>query len=148
MSDKINPNYLESYSQQFSEKVCADYFGTKKYMNGQEIIRLTSSNQINLMIIKTLFDAWQDELEKLKSSPFFDYKDYAVNEALKEFMNVLSRAIKIERSHFQPLLKKAVKDTLLLATDPVAFFSHEIDQSNSEQRHNYFKESKKYIKWH
>lgn len=148
MNDKINSNYVDSYSGQFSEKICADYFGTKKYMNGQEIIRLTSSNQVNLMIIKTLFNAWQDELEKLKSNPFFDYKDYAVNEALKEFMNVLSRAIKIERSHFQPLLKKAIKDTILLAADPVAFFSQEIDQSNQEQRHNHFKESKKYIKWH
>ncbi len=148
MSDKINSNYLESYSRQFSEKVCADYFGTKKYMNGQEIIRLTSSTQVNLMIIKTLFNAWQDELEKLKSNPFFDYKNYAVTEALKEFMNVLSRAIKIERSHFQPLLKKAVEDTILLAADPVTFFSQEIDQSNQEQRHNHFKDSKKYIKWH
>src|SRR5690554_4173254 len=147
MNDKINSNYVDSYSGQFSEKICADYFGTKKYMNGQEIIRLTSSNQVNLMIIKTLFDAWQDELEKLKSNPYFDYKDYAVNEALKEFMNVLSRSIKIERSHFQPLLKKAVKDTILLAADPVEFFSLEIDQSNPEQRRTHFKESKKYIKW-
>lgn len=148
MSDKINSNYLETYSRLFSEQVCGSYFATKQYMDGQEIIRLTPSTQANLMIIKALFGAWKDELEKLKSNPYFDYKDYAVHEALKEFMNVLSRAIKIERTHFEPLLRKAVRDTILLAADPVAFFSQEIDKASPEEALNSFKEAKKYLKWH
>ena len=148
MSDKINAEYLESYSQLFAEAVCADYFGTKKYMNGQEIIRLTPVNQVNLMVIKNLFGEWQDELEKLKSNPYFDYKDYAVSEALKEFMNVLSRAIKIEKQHFEPLLRRSVKNAVLLAVDPVTFFSQEIDKANPTEIAQYFKEAKKYLKWH
>jgi hypothetical protein len=148
MSDKINAEYLESYSQLFAEAVCADYFGTKKYMNGQEIIRLTPVNQINLMVIKSLFGEWQEELEKLKSNPYFDYKDYAVSQALKEFMNVLSRAIKIEKQHFEPLLRKSVKNTVLLAVDPVTFLSQEIDKANPTEIAQYFKEAKKYLKWH
>lgn len=148
MSDKINTEYLESYSQLFAEKVCADYFGTKKYMNGQEIIRLTPVNQINLMVIKSLFGEWQEELEKLKSNPYFDYRDYAVSEALKEFMNVLSRAIKIERQDFEPLLSKSVKDAILLAVDPVTYLSQEIDRADAVEVTQYFKEAKKYLKWH
>jgi hypothetical protein len=148
MSDKINAEYLESYSRLFAEKICKEYFGTKKYMNGQEIIRLTPANQVNLMVIKSLFGEWQDELEKLKSNPYFDYKDYAVSEALKEFMNVLSRAIKIEKQHFEPLLIKAVKNTVLLAVDPVAYLSEEIDRANPTEISPYFKEAKKYLKWH
>lgn len=148
MSDKINAEYLESYSHLFAEKICTEYFGTKKYMNGQEIIRLTPVNQVNLIVIKSLFGEWQDELEKLKSNPYFDYKDYAVSEALKEFMNVLSRAIKIEKQHFEPLLRKSVKNTVLLAVDPVAFFSQEIDKASPIEIAQHFKEAKKYVKWH
>ncbi|HLT08523.1 MAG TPA: hypothetical protein VK014_13415 [Cyclobacteriaceae bacterium] len=147
MSNNIDLNYLESYSRLFTEKVCAEYFGTKKYMNGQEIIRLTPINQINLMIIKSLFGEWQEELEKLKNNPYFDYKDYAVKEALKEFMNVLSRAIKIERAHFEPLMRRAVQDTVLLAVDPVTFLSEEIEKAQAEEIGQHFKDAKKYLKW-
>src|SRR5690606_9115491 len=147
MRDKINSNYLENYSRIFSEKACAEYFGTKQYISGQEIIQLTPSNQTNLLVIKALFSYWQEDLEELKRSPYFDYKDYAVQEALKEFMNVLSRAIKIEKAHFEALLQKAVKDTILLAADPVSFFSQEIDKADPVQVALYLKEAKKYIKW-
>ncbi len=148
MSKTINHDYLASYSQSFSEKVCSGYFGTKKYMDGQEIIRLTPINQINLMVIKSLFGEWQDELEKLKSNPYFDYKDYAVSEALKEFMNVLSRAIKIGKEHFEPLLATSVKNTVLLAVDPVDYFSREIEKTDPTDLARYFREAKKYLKWH
>ncbi|WP_215225904.1 hypothetical protein [Echinicola shivajiensis] len=148
MNDKINLNYLENYAQTFSDKVCSDYFGTKKYMSGQEIIQLTPNSQVNFMIIKTLFEKWQEELEKLKSNPFFDYRDMAVASALKEFMNVLSRAIKIERGHFEPMMEVAVIDTVLLALDPMVYFWGEIEKAASNSPADHLKASKKYIKWH
>jgi len=144
--NKINFNYLENYSQSISERFCSDYFGTRKYMTGQEIIQLTPSQQVNLLIIKSLFTAWQEELEKLKSNPYFDYRDIAVDNSLKEFMNILSRAIKVERVHFEPLLRDAVEDAILLAIDPVTFYIHLIEESKGDD--NYFKDNKKYIKWH
>ncbi|MBD8488539.1 hypothetical protein IFO69_07280 [Echinicola sp. CAU 1574] len=148
MNDKINLNYLENYAHAFSEKVCSEYFGTKKYMSGQEIIQLTPSTQVNFMVIKALFEKWNEELDKLKSNPFFDYKDMAVAEALKEFMNVLSRAIKIENHHFRPLMEIAVIDTVLLAIDPLLYFWGEIEKSKEENPLKHLKASKKYIKWH
>jgi len=148
MDDKINLNYLENYAQAFSHKVCSEYFGTKKYMSGQEIIQLTPSSQVNFMIIKSLFEKWNDELEKLKSNPFFDYKDIAVAEALKEFMNVLSRAIKIERNHFEPLMEVAVIDAIILAIDPMIYFYGEIEKAKGGSPAAHLKASKKYIKWH
>jgi hypothetical protein len=148
MSDKIDSHYVESYSKLFAEKVSGEYFGTKKYMDGQEIIRLTPSNQVNLMVIKTIFVAWQEEMEKLKRNPYFNYRDLAVKEVLKDLMNVLSRAIRIEREDFEPILQAAVRDTILLAADPVTFFDKEISLANTNQSGNYLKESKRYIKWH
>ncbi|AWW30655.1 hypothetical protein DN752_11250 [Echinicola strongylocentroti] len=148
MNDKINLNYLENYAHDVSEKICSEYFGTKRYMSGQEIIQLTPSSQVNFMVIKTLFEKWNAELEKLKANPYFDYKDMAVSEALKEFMNVLSRAIKIEHHHFLPLLEIAVIDTVLLALDPMVYFWGEIEKSQGSSPHGHLKASRKYIKWH
>lgn len=148
MNDKINLNYLENYAHSFAEHVSSEYFGTKKYMSGQEIIQLTPSTQVNFMVIKALFEKWNEELEKLKGNPYFDYRDIAVTEALKEFMNVLSRAIKIERQHFTPLLEVAVIDTVLLALDPLVYFWGEIEKSTSESPQSHLKASKKYLKWH
>lgn len=148
MSAKLNSNYVENYAKEFSKKVCDGYFPTKKYMTGQEIITLTPSVQVNFFIIKTLFEAWQEELEKLKSNPFFDYRDKAVYEALREFMNVLSRTIKIERAHFEPILVQSVKDSISLAVSPLDFYKAEFAKIKGNEINQYLKENKKYIKWH
>ncbi|WP_186753500.1 hypothetical protein [Echinicola salinicaeni] len=148
MNDKINLNYLENYAQAFSDKVCSEYFITKKYMSGQEIIQLTPNSQVNFMIIKTLFEKWQEELEKLKSNPFFDYRDMAVASALKEFMDVLSRAIKVERAHFEPMMEVAVIDAVLLALDPMVYLWGEIEKAAPNSPADHLKSSRKYIKWH
>lgn len=148
MSAKINSKYVENYASEFSKEICDQYFSQKKYMTGHQIITLSPSPQVNFFIIKTIFEAWQLELEKLKSNPFFDYRDKTVHEALKEFMNVLSRTIKIERTHFEPLLIRAVLDSFELAIDPVSYYSGEFDKVPSNQINQYLKENKKYYKWH
>lgn len=148
MNAKLNSQYVENYAAQYSQKVCETYFSQKKYMTGQEIMQLTASPQVNFFVIKSLFEAWQLELEKLKSNPYFDYRDKNVHEAMKEFMNVLSRTIKIERQHFEPLLAEAAAYSILLAVDPVAYFSEEFEKTPEEHLPNYIRENKKYFKWH
>ncbi|GHB42220.1 hypothetical protein [Mongoliitalea lutea] len=148
MKRQLNQLYLENYVKNFTNKVCDGYFNQFKYITGPQIVQLTASEQINFFVIKALFAAWQEELEKLKASPFFDYRDKAVHDALKDFMNVLSRTIKIDRENFEPLLIAAVIDSIYLATDPVLFFSSEIEKCPEEQLNNYFKENKRYFKWH
>lgn len=148
MNAKLNSQYVENYAAKYSQKICDAYFSQKKYMTGQEIMQLTASSQVNFFVIKSLFEAWQLELEKLKSNPYFDYRDKNVHEALKDFMNVLSRTIKIEREHFEPLLAEAAAYSILLAVDPVAYFSEEFEKTPEEQLPNYIRENKKYFKWH
>lgn len=148
MSAKINSNYVENYAKEFSGLVCADYFKTKKYMTGPEIITLTPSIQVNFFIIKILFETWQIEIEKLKSNPFFDYRDKAVHESLREFANLLSRTIKIERQHFEPLLLQSVQESISLAVNPLDFFKQEISKVKDQDVNQFLKDNKKYIKWH
>ncbi len=148
MTVQINSNYLEKYAKDYAAKVCDKFFSSRQFMTGQDIVQLTNSIQVNFFVIKRLFELWQDELGKLKSNPFFDYRDVAVHEALTQFMNVLSRRIKVERSHLQPLLESAVVQSIILATDPVGYYQSEVSKAPSGKVNEYLRENRKYYKWH
>ncbi len=147
MTAQINGNYLEKYANSYSELVCDQFFSSRKFITGQEIIQLTPCTQVNFFIIKRLFELWQEELGKLKGSPYFDYRDIAVHEALTQFMNVLSRRIKVERIHLEYILKDAVQDAIQVATDPLNFFQNELLKAPTGKINEYIKENKKYFKW-
>jgi hypothetical protein len=147
MTAQINGNYLEKYAISYAELVCDQFFSNRQFITGQEIIQLTPSTQVNFFIIKRLFELWQEELAKLKSSPYFDYRDIAVHEALTQFMNVLSRRIKVERIHLAGILKDAVQDAIQVATDPLNFFQNELAKAPAGKINEYLKENKKYFKW-
>lgn len=148
MTVQINSNYLENYSSEYAQLVCEKFFSGRQFITGQDIIQLTSSMQVNFFIIKRLFELWQEELVKLKSSPYFDYRDIAVHDALTQFMNVLSRRIKVERSNLEPLIKTAVAQAIQVATDPVTFYQKEIRKAPQGKINEYLRENKKYYKWH
>lgn len=147
MTAQINGNYLEKYAISYAELVCDQFFSNRQFITGQEIIQLTPSTQVNFFIIKRLFELWQEELAKLKSSPYFDYRDIAVHEALTQFMNVLSRRIKVERIHLAGILQDAVQDAIQVATDPLNFFQDELAKAPAGKINEYLKENKKYFKW-
>jgi hypothetical protein len=147
MTLQINSNYLENYSREYAQLVCERFFTSRQFITGQDIIQLTSSTQVNFFIIKRLFELWQEELSKLKSSPYFDYRDIAVHEALTQFMNVLSRRIKVERSNLEPLVKVAVSQAIQVATDPVSFYQKEINKAPQGKINDFLRENKKYYKW-
>lgn len=143
----LDQYYIDSYSKDFSQIICDDHFDDKKYISGQEIIELTPSTQLNLMIIRALFEDWQQQIDTLAQSPYFDYSNKAVKQALSSFMNVLSRAIRIEKKDFELLLKKAVEKTIYLATDPVDFIEQLLNAASGNPA-SFTKELKKYIKWY
>lgn len=147
MSTQINGNYLEKYAISYSELVCDQFFSNRKFITGQEILQLTPCVQVNFFIIKRLFELWQEELGKLKGSPYFDYRDIAVYEALTQFMNVLSRRIKVERIHLEGILQDAVQDAIQVATDPLTYFQNELAKAPAGKINEYLKENKKYFKW-
>ncbi|TFV93717.1 hypothetical protein E4S40_15855 [Algoriphagus kandeliae] len=148
MTTQINSNYLEKYAKDYAEIVCDRFYQNRQFITGQDIVGLTASVQVNFFVIRRLFELWQQELQKLKSNPYFDYRDVAVHEALTQFMNVLSRRIKVERAHLQPLVEFAVQKSIELATNPMTFYQAEIDQAPSQKINEYLAENKRYYKWH
>ncbi|MCC5932145.1 MAG: hypothetical protein JJU28_23060 [Cyclobacteriaceae bacterium] len=146
MKRALNHPYIHQYCKNYTEKIVRQAFASKTRLTGAELLEITPIKQINLLIIKGLFTLWEQETQKLRS-PYFDYQNPEVRQALKSFLNVLSRHIQIQADDLRPLLSEAVRQSLLLITVPYDFF-------NTELAHPYYNEGdsskleilKKYIK--
>lgn len=145
MDEKISLEAIALYSDAFAEKILARFFAKKERITGKEILSLCEVQQVNLFVIRELFRVWRDETKKLKS-PYFDYDDHEVKEALTKYMGVLSQHITIDRAHFAPLLKKAVSATLLLIFNPYDYFSVLISGTTNKLDVAGFREEIKYLK--
>jgi hypothetical protein len=130
MDERLSLKAVEDYSEEFASKVAASFFLKKDKITGPEILKLSSIHQVNLFVIRELLRAWHHEGQKLRS-PYFDYNAPEVKEEMERFQNVLSNHILITRENFQPLLKKAVSQTLYLIIDPYDFFSDALDRQGS-----------------
>ncbi|RIV27750.1 hypothetical protein DYU11_05470 [Fibrisoma montanum] len=121
MSNKFNANALTEYSKSYARRVAADFFQHHPTISGQQILKLTPISQINLFVISTLSDKWKSDAEKFRS-PYFDYTNADVQEALQNFMNVVSQHISVRREHLEPLLTEATRRTIIMIFDPRHYF--------------------------
>ncbi|ALI98405.1 hypothetical protein [Rufibacter tibetensis] len=121
MKDKYNQIRLAQYSQALAQRLSEEHFAHHENVTAQQLISFTPIKQVNLYMIRELLTLWNHEMANLRS-PYFDFEHPEVKDALVQFMNVLSRKISIKRPHFEPLLVKALQDTLRTVLDPVAVF--------------------------
>lgn len=130
MDSNLNNKGIDTYCSEFTEKILADTFDGKDKISGQEILTLTPIRQVNLFVVKNLFFAWKDETQKIRS-PYFDYENTEVRKALRNFMNVLSKHISIDKTHLKPLLLHASKEAILLIFSPYGFYTHQISDNET-----------------
>ncbi|MCC9137088.1 hypothetical protein ACFSKU_20515 [Pontibacter silvestris] len=121
MEDKYNQLHLQRYSKELANLLCDRHFASHDVVNGPQLIGFTPIKQVNLFVIKELLLKWHHEMANLRS-PYFDYENEDVKEALLNFMNVLSRKILMKRNAFEPLLQKAIYDTFIVVLAPVTTF--------------------------
>ncbi|MCK8491909.1 hypothetical protein M0L20_08615 [Spirosoma sp. RP8] len=121
MSNKFNANALTEYSKSYARRTANDFYQNHSTINGQQILSLTPVSQINLLVISSLSDKWQADAEKFRS-PYFDFTNADVQEALQAFMNTVSQHICVRREHLEPLLADAIRRTITLIFDPRAYF--------------------------
>lgn len=147
VESQVNLDELDHYSQVFARRLTDYFFIDHTHIQGSEILNFSDLKQVNLLIIKNLFEQWQVETAKLKS-PYFDYDHPKVQSALKTFMNTLSQYICIPKQHFYPLLREAARDALTLALMPKKFFADELKKPNYQPINaQKFAEIKKYIQY-
>lgn len=142
MPYKLKIDSVEKVSTHITEQVLAKTFVSTLKIEGEKLISLTNSRQINSFLIRSLFHQWKKEVEQIES-PYFDFKHEKVKEALKQFMNVLSNHISIDEKHLKPLLKRAIADTFLISFNPEEYLNQVLERTDKPQD---LKKELKYIK--
>ena len=123
MPDKYSVAKFEQYGRRLAARLCDQHFASTPAatLDGPALLAFTPVRQLNLLVVRQLLQAWQAETSRLRS-PYFDFEAPAVQAALQEFQNTLSRYIKLDRTALEPLLAQAVAHTILLAASPAAAF--------------------------
>ncbi len=123
MQDKYSLAQCEHYGRRLATRLSQQFFGPQPAatLDGPALLKFTPIRQVNLLVLRQLLSRWQQEANALRS-PYFDFEAAPVRTALGQFMNVLSRHIRLDRAALEPLLAQAVADTLALATDARAAF--------------------------
>ena len=79
----------------------------KKVLRGNDIIELTSSKQLNLFILKNIYDAWNKNFEKNKII-YFNYENKEILTAVTSLKNILSNHIEVDIENLKDLIKKSI----------------------------------------
>lgn len=145
MDEKISLEAIAAYGDAYAGKISQGFFSSTSKISGSEILTLCDVPQVNMFIVRELLFAWREETRKIKS-PYFDYDHAEVREALQNFMTVLSNHISVDQEHLTPLLKKAVRQTLLVIFNPYDFFSTLVTGTNNKIDLTQFREEIKYLK--
>ncbi|AFM04762.1 hypothetical protein Fleli_2394 [Bernardetia litoralis DSM 6794] len=151
MASKLNNNAVLAYAESFAKAVCSDFFAKHERITGSQLTDFCGIKQINLFIIKILFENWQTDNAKIKS-PFFDYENPEIKALLEKLMNMLSRNISIDETTFEKLVTQSVADTIQLLLAPYVFYEQEIQKlaqnGNTIRVNEEFKPALKYVKTH
>ena len=107
MNPRPDFSFIANYSTQFAERCCRIFFDKIPVIDGKQVLHLTSARQVNLFIVKALFEAWQKEATRFKS-PVFNYDAPEVKAVLMQLMNLVSKNINMRRDSFEPMLREAV----------------------------------------
>lgn len=131
MEDKIKPEEIKRYSQEYARATVQGFFASKDKISGSEILNFCPVRQVNLLIVLELMKAWAEEKSKAKS-PYFDYSVQSVQEALANYHNTLSNHIAIKQADFLPLVERAAQKALSLIISPYDFYSALLDNQGKE----------------
>lgn len=119
----INRDYIKSYSASYTNNILDTAFKEGAYLQGNALTKLCNPEQINYNLLKAIFLQWEAEVSKLQN-PYFDHSAPAVKNALKTYLDVLSRHINLDKGSLRPLLQQAVEETLYQVFCPLYFFEN------------------------
>lgn len=146
MNDKDSATFREQYGRRLAAQLCDQHFGARPTatLDGPAVLRFTPLRQVNLFVVQQLLAQWTQEMARLRSS-YFDFEADDVRQALTQFMNALSRRIKLARPIFEALLARAISDTLAVLLDPAGTFEQKLLGSLPGATPEQLRESLRYI---
>ncbi len=146
MDSNISYSDIKNYSKLFTSKVLDKYYQKKETIGGEELLLLTPVQQVNLFVVFELLTIWKKEVSQLQS-PYFNYQNDKVQEALQKFMNVLSKHIVVKREDLEPLVVRATEKAILLIFSPYQYYKSVFNSPDySRLSISTLKELNKYVK--
>lgn len=145
MENNLNQKVIRRYSQDLAEKVITSFFSDHAQVDNTTILEVTPIKQVNLFVVKNLFDQWQREIRQLRS-PYFNYHSPQVAEAMDQLKNALSRSIAVKQEDYRPLLEKSVEETLRLILSPYDYYKNLLGVEEELLTKEYLRTTSKYIK--
>lgn len=118
---KLDVTAVENYAKAYAGQLCQQYFSGKNRINGEDLLRLSPVPQVNLFVLRDLYEAWKETASAFRS-PYFDFEQDDVKTALQTFLNTVSKYISVQRQDLEPLLVKAAHETLELLLQPESYF--------------------------
>jgi len=136
---------INHYATNFYKKISSKI--DTNNVTGDKLLNITQCNHINLFIIKKIHDDWLNNFNKNKI-PFFDYDNKETKEAQKNFMNILSKHIKIKPSIIPDIIIEAIIETVKLAANPSNYIVNDTIKNLNEINGENLKARKKYYPYH
>ena len=136
---------INHYATNFYKKISSKI--DTNNVTGDKLLNITQCNHINLFIIKKIHDDWLNNFNKNKI-PFFDYDNKETKEAQKNFMNILSKHIKIKPSIIPDIIIEAIIETVKLAANPSNYIINDTFKNLNEINGKNLKARKKYYPYH
>lgn len=119
--EKERLNAVHDYAVRLAAVLTSDFFRKQEHVTGHDLVDFTPIKQINLFMVRRLYETWQKEARNIQS-PYFDYKAEPVRKAFNQLMSELSKHISIGKATFEPLLAQAIADTITFTIYPGRFF--------------------------
>jgi hypothetical protein len=148
MPDNLNSIALNQYAARFTTTILNEVYREQDTVSGAGLLKLTPVKQVNLGILNRLFEAWKKNALQFRS-PYFDFSNEEVKQALEDFMNTASQHIAVKRADLEPLLSDSVKDALKLLLAPESYFEEKIrEKQDAEFTHEKAEQLVKYTHIH
>jgi hypothetical protein len=90
-------------------------------IRGEDIANFSAHKQVNNFVLFLIYQDWNNQFGRF-INPNFDFDHADVREAMKKFLNVLSRHIKVRKEDFGRMVEKSVFNSLKLTLNPEEAF--------------------------
>jgi len=97
MPDNLNSIALNQYAARFTTTILNEVYKDQDTISGAGLLKLTPVRQVNLGVLNRLFEAWRKNAQEFRS-PYFDFTNEEVKQALDDFMNTASQHIAVKRA--------------------------------------------------
>jgi hypothetical protein len=113
----LTESQFKLYVQDTTRRIMQEVPAGTEYLVGEDLLALSTHTQVNKFVLFQLYQDWTAHMRKLQH-PYFDYSPQEVKQVQQQYFNTLSQHIRLGLEHLQPMVEKAVYNSLNLIAYP------------------------------